>query len=142
MEKFTWADGFLFQYPVFWMSVPWTTKKYIDEVFSGGKGKVTFANDGRSSEDKNKRYGSGGMLCDKKYMLSMTYNCPTSEFGDKEGFFDGFNLDEANIATHKTFQFCGMKPMESYSVHDIFKGDLDLEGELNKFEGVLKKNFL
>ncbi|MCV6607948.1 MAG: NAD(P)H-dependent oxidoreductase [Campylobacterales bacterium] len=142
LEKFQWADDFLFQYPVFWMSVPWTTKKFIDEVFSGGKGKVTFANDGRSSEDKNKRYGSGGMLCDKKYMLSMTYNCPTSEFDDKEGFFDGFSLDEANIATHKTFQFCGMKPLESYSVHDIFKGNLDLEGELSKFEEVLKKNFL
>ena len=75
-------------------------------------------------------------------MLSLTYNCPTSEFSNKDGFFDGLTLDEAHIAVHKTFQFCGLKPLETYSVHDIFKGDLDLESELNKFTNLLKNNFL
>ena len=26
-EKFQWADYVLFQYPVYWMSVPWIAKK-------------------------------------------------------------------------------------------------------------------
>ena len=137
--KFEWADYILFQYPVYWMGLPWISKKYIDETFTQGR---HYVNDGRSRSDESKRYGSGGLLNGKKYMLSLTYNCPTSEFSNKDGFFDGLTLDEAHIAVHKTFQFCGLKPLETYSVHDIFKGDLDLESELNKFTNLLKNNFL
>lgn len=75
-------------------------------------------------------------------MLSLTYNCPTSEFDNKDGYFDGLSLDEANIAQHKIFQFLGLKPMETFSVHDIFKGDMILEKELARLEEILKKNFL
>ena len=78
----------------------------------------------------------------KKYMLSITYNCPKSEFNNPNGFFDGLSLDEANIATHKTFQFVGLEALKTYSVHDIFKGDLDLNKELVKFEETLRENFL
>jgi modulator of drug activity B len=138
IEKFEWADYVLFQYPVYWMGVPWITKKYIDETFTQGR---HYSSDGRSRSDASKTYGSGGLL-NGKYMLSLTYNCPTSEFDNPKGFFDGLTLDEAHVAVHKTFQFCGLKPMETYSVHDIFKGDLDLSAELEKFEKVLTKNFL
>ena len=126
VEKFKWADYFIIQFPVYWMGVPWMMKKYIDEVFSEGEKNGIYANDGRTRSDASKRYGSGGLMQGKKYMLSLTYNCPTSEFGDKEGFFDGLTLDEAHIATHKTWQFCGVEAMNTYSVHDIFKGDLDI----------------
>lgn len=142
VSKFEWADYILFQYPVYWMGVPWLTKKYIDEIFSAGGNRVTYINDGRSRDDASKRYGSGGLMTNKKYMLSLTYNCPTSEFNYPDGFFDGLSLDEANIATHKTFQFCGAKPLKTYSVHDIFKGDMNLEVELDRFQIVLKENFL
>ncbi|NQY25158.1 MAG: NAD(P)H-dependent oxidoreductase [Campylobacteraceae bacterium] len=141
LEKFAWAEYILFQYPVYWMGVPWLTKKYIDEIFSGGYGNVTYVNDGRSSKDSSKKYGSGGLLQGKKYMLSFTYNCPSSEFSNKEGFFDGLSLDEANIATHKTFQFCGMNALKSYAMHDIFKSDLDVKSELKVFKELLSKNF-
>jgi len=142
VEKFAWADFILLQHPVYWMGVPWITKKYIDEIFSTGVSSVTYMNDGRSKEDASKRYGSGGLMNETKYMLSLTYNCPTSEFSNKDGFFDGLSLDEANVATHKIFQFCGAKSLETYSVHDIFKGDLDMEAELKKFNNLLEKNFL
>ncbi|RBQ32043.1 flavodoxin [Arcobacter sp. FW59] len=139
VEKFEWADAILFQYPVYWMGIPWIAKKYFDETFTQGK---HYLNDGRSREDSLKTYGSGGLLKGKKYMLSLTYNCPKSEFNNKEGFFDGLSLDEANIATHKTFQFCGLEALKTYSMHDIFKGDLDLNKELVQFENTLKENFL
>ena len=142
VEKFAWADYILFQYPVYWMTVPWISKKYIDEVFSTGVGTVTYQSDGRSRDDASKKYGSGGLMTQKKYMLSLTYNCPTGEFNNKDGFFEGLSVDEANFAVHKTFQFCGAKQLETYSVHDIFKGDLDLDAELGKFENILKKNFV
>jgi NADPH dehydrogenase (quinone) len=142
LEKFVWADAIILQYPVYWMSVPWTTKKYLDEVFSGGTGSVTYTSDGRSREDASKRYGSGGLMKDKKYMLGLTYNCPESEFDDKEGFFEGLSLDQANFAVHKIFQFCGAKQLQTYAIHDIFKGDMDLSKELDRFEAILKKNFI
>lgn len=142
VEKFDWADYIVFQHPVFWMGVPWITKKYIDEVFSAGGGSVTFVNDGRSKDDPLKKYGSGGLMQEKKYMLSLTYNCPESEFNNKDGFFDGLSLDEANVATHKTFQFCGAKPLQSYAMHDVFKGDLDVAKEIEKLNKILSKNFL
>lgn len=139
IEKFEWADYILFQYPVYWMGVPWITKKYIDETFTQGH---HYSNDGRSREDASKLYGSGGLMQGKKYMLSLTYNCPESAFNNKDSLFDGLSLDEAHVATHKTFQFCGLEALETYSVHDIFKGDLDLNKELEKFENLLSKNFL
>ena len=141
VEKFVWADYILFQYPIYWMGVPWMTKKYIDEVFSAGDHNGIYINDGRSRSDATKRYGSGGLMQGTKYMISLTYNCPSSEFSNKDGFFEGLSLDEANIATHKIFQFCGAEPLETYAVHDIFKGDLDMNSELEKFTKVLEKNF-
>lgn len=139
LEKFAWADIILFQYPIYWMGVPWITKKYIDEIFSAGKDTVTYTSDGRSISDASRKYGSGGLMQGKYYMLSLTYNCPISEFDNKDGFFDGLSLDEANVATHKTFQFCGAKPLETYSVHDVFKGDLNLEYEKVRFLSHLEK---
>ena len=138
-EKFQWADYVLFQFPVYWMGLPWIAKKYLDETFTQGR---HYSSDGRSRSDASKLYGSGGLLTGKKYMLSLTYNCPASAFNNKNSLFDGLSLDEAQVAVHKTFQFCGLKPLETYAVHDIFKGDLDLNAELEKFEKVLTKNFL
>ena len=139
IKKFEWADYILFHYPVYWWSVSWSAKKYFDETFTQGR---HYSSDGRSRTDASKLYGSGGLLQGKKYMLSLTYNCPASAFDNKNSLFDGMSLDEAHVAVHKTFQFCGLKPLETYAVHDIFKGDLDLDAELEKFEKVLAKNFL
>ncbi len=137
-QKIAWADFVLYQYPVFWMSVPWISKKYFDEVLTQG---LHFTNDGRSRGDSSKTYGSGG-LHKGKYMLSMTYNCPSSEFDNPDGYFEGLSLDQANFSVHKIFQFCGLKPLKSYSMHDIFKGDLNLEEETKRFLETLKNNFL
>lgn len=113
LDKFSWADYIFLQFPIYWMGTPWLTKKYIDEIFSHGHGTVTYVNDGRSSTDPSKKYGTGGLLKQKKYMLSVTYNCPQSEFDNVNGFFEGMNLDEANVATHKIFKYCGAQPLES-----------------------------
>ena len=142
LEKLAWADYIVFQYPVYWMGVPWITKKYIDEVFSAGINTVTFVNDGRSKEDPSKKYGSGGLMQGKKYMLSLTYNCTDTEFDNKDGFFDGLSLDEANVATHKLFKFCGATPLETYAIHDIFKDDLNMNAELTRFKATLERNFI
>ncbi len=140
LEKFKWADMFFVQSPVYWMGLPWLGKKYIDEIFSGGAGTVTYASDGRTRNDPSKTYGSGGLMNGKKYMLSFTYNCPKSEFDNPNGFFDGLSLDEANVALHKTFQFCGAEPMPSYAVYDVYKSEFSLENVLDALTTHLKQN--
>ena len=139
LEKFKWADLFFVQSPVYWMGLPWLGKKYIDDIFSGGAGTVTYASDGRTRSDPSKTYGSGGLMGGKKYMLSFTYNCPTTEFDNPKGFFDGLSLDEANVALHKTFQFCGVEQLTSYSVHDIYKSEFNLEDALQNLREHLKQ---
>ena len=56
-DKFEWADAVLFQYPTYWMGVPWISKKYFDETFTQGR---HYTSDGRSRSDESKTYGSGG----------------------------------------------------------------------------------
>ena len=50
------------------------------------------------------------------------------------------SVDGANIALHKSFQFCGAAPLESFSVHDVY-GDFDLDSNLERLRGVLGRNF-
>lgn len=75
IEKYLWADIVIYQMPGWWMGAPWTMKKYIDDIFIIGHGSL-YASDGRSRSDASKKYGSGGLLQDKKYMLSLTWNAP------------------------------------------------------------------
>lgn len=138
LEKFAWANYLLVQSPVYWMGLPWLGKKYIDEILSGGMGTVTFENDGRANGGP---YGSGGLMTGKQYMLSFTYNCPRSEFHNERGFFEGLDVDGANIALHKAFQFCGAKPLESFSVHDVYGEAFNPENSLTALHNVLKRNF-
>jgi len=141
LKKFEWADVFFVQSPVYWMGLPWLAKKYVDEIFSGGNSTVTYVSDGRSRDDASRKYGSGGLMQGKEYMLSFTYNCPVSEFDNPQGFFEGLSVDQANIALHKTFQFCGAKPLKSYSVHDVYKSDFSLDDALNGLRTKLSENF-
>ena len=73
IDKYVWADVVIYQMPGWWMGAPWTMKKYIDDVFTIGHG-VLYASDGRSRSDVTKKYGSGGLIQGKKYMLSLTWN--------------------------------------------------------------------
>ena len=68
---------------------------------------MKFSQLGQTLYDASKKYGSGGLMQGTKYMLSLTYSCPSSEFSNKDGFFDGLSLDETQGVVHKTFEFCG-----------------------------------
>lgn len=76
VKKYLWADVVIYQMPGWWMGAPWTVKKYIDEVFTQGHGSL-YANDGRTRSDASQRYGSGGLIHDKRYMISATWNAPS-----------------------------------------------------------------
>lgn len=61
IEKYLWADTVIYQQPGWWMGAPWILKKYIDDVFTEGHGRL-YASDGRTRSDDSKKYGSGGLI--------------------------------------------------------------------------------
>ncbi|OCX43189.1 NADPH quinone reductase MdaB [Campylobacter ornithocola] len=120
VEKILNADVLIWQMPGWWMGEPWIVKKYIDDVFTAGHGKL-YTSDGRSRNDVNKKYGSGGLLQDKKYMLSLTWNAPIQAFTDKEQFFEGVGVDGVYLHLHKANQFLGMKALPTFICNDVIK---------------------
>lgn len=65
ISKILNSDVLIYQMPGWWMGEPWTVKKWIDEVFTQGHG-LLYESDGRTRTDGSKKYGSGGLLQDKK----------------------------------------------------------------------------
>lgn len=120
IQKYVWADVVIYQMPGWWMGVPWTVKKYIDDIFTEGHGTL-YASDGRSRADAAKKYGSGGLIHDKKYMLSLTWNAPMEAFTEQDQFFHGVGVDGVYLPFHKANQFLGMQSLETFIVNDVIK---------------------
>ena len=133
LEKYKWADVVLVQTPVYWMNVPYLFKKYIDEVFTAGIGEVLCRDDGRTRSDLSKKYGSGGLMSGKKYLISTTWNAPLEAFEDPNQFFEGKGVDGVLFWLHKAFQFFDMQALPTFSCHDVLK-NADVEGDLKRFK--------
>ncbi|MFN3290128.1 MAG: NAD(P)H-dependent oxidoreductase [Acinetobacter sp.] len=139
VEKFLWADTVIYQMPGWWMGAPWTVKKYIDDVFTEGHGSL-YANDGRSRADASKKYGSGGLIHDKNYMLSLTWNAPMNAFNDAEQFFHGVGVDGVYLPFHKANQFLGMQTLPTFIVNDVIKAP-DVEAYMAQYRDHLTQVF-
>ncbi len=120
IQKYVWADVVIYQMPGWWMGAPWTVKKYIDDIFTEGHGTL-YASDGRSRSDASKKYGSGGLIHDKKYMLSLTWNAPMVAFTEQDQFFHGVGVDGVYLPFHKANQFLGMQSLKTFIVNDVIK---------------------
>jgi modulator of drug activity B len=141
IERHMWADALILQTPCNWMGVPWTFKKYMDEVYTAGMDGRLCAGDGRSREDKSKQYGSGGTLTGKKYMLSITYNAPLEAFDDPDQeFFGGRGVDDLFWPMHLNFKFFGMTPLKTFACHDVLKNP-DVENDFARYEAHLDQLF-
>ena len=139
VQKFLWADTVIYQMPGWWMGTPWTVKKYIDDVFTEGHGSL-YANDGRSRSDASKKYGSGGLIHDKKYMLSLTWNAPMDAFTELDQFFHGAGVDGVYLPFHKANQFLGMQPIPTFIVNDVIKAP-DVERYTAQYREHLTQHF-
>lgn len=120
VEKWLWADTIIYQMPCWWMGIPWIVKRYIDEVFTEGHGRL-YANDGRSRSAPERHYGSGGLIQGKQYMISVTWNAPESAFTDPDDFFEGKGLDAVYYSFHKAHEFLGMTHLPSFICNDVIK---------------------
>jgi modulator of drug activity B len=141
VEKHLWADALILQSPVNWMGVPWSFKRYMDTVYSAGLMGQLCDGDGRTRKDPTKQYGTGGLLKDKKYMLSLTFNAPKEAFNDQnQWFFEGKGVDDLFWPMHLNFKFFGMQPMETFVCYDVMKNP-DVENDLIRFESHLNRCF-
>lgn len=120
VKKFLWADVVIYQMPGWWMGAPWTVKKYIDEVFTAGHGSL-YASDGRTRSDHTQKYGSGGLIQGKQYMLSLTWNAPQQAFDKADDFFEGKGVDAVYFPFHKAQQFLGMSGLPTFLATDVMK---------------------
>lgn len=120
VQKILWCDALILQMPGWWMGEPWIVKKYIDEVFTQG-GQRFCTSDGRHRVAPTEGYGTGGVLTDKHYMFSLTYNAPIEAFTRKGDFFENVGVDGVYLHLHKAYQFIGMKPLDTFIANDVIK---------------------
>ena len=142
IEKHQWADLIILQIPVNWMGVPWSFKKYMDEVYSAGLEGALCNGDGRTSKNPKTGYGSGGTLVGKKYMLSLTYNAPEEAFNDKnEYLLQGKTIDDMFLPQHLNFRFLGMTGLPTFAAYDVMKNP-EIESDFVRFDNHLRNVFV
>jgi NADPH dehydrogenase (quinone) len=141
VEKHVWADVVILQSPTNWMGLPWSFKKYMDEVYTAGMFGTMSQNDGRTAEDPKKNYGGGGLLKNTKYMLSLTFNAPEEAFNDDNEFlFAGKSVDDLYFPQHMNFKFFGMKPIPTFACFDVMKNP-NIESDFKRLQKHLEENF-
>jgi modulator of drug activity B len=141
VENHLWADTVILQFPVNWMGVPWSFKKYMDEVYTAGMDGRLCAGDGRTAEAPKANYGMGGTLTGTQYMVSATFNAPREAFDDpSELFFEGLSMDDLLRPVHLNAKFFGMTPLPSFGAFDVMKNP-EIEADLARFDAHLAALF-
>lgn len=121
VSKFKAADLIIYHTPIWWFQLPYAFKKYLDEVLTAGY-KVLYNNDGRKAENPTINYGTGGLLQGKKYILTTSWNAPSTAFTLPNEFFDQKSVDEGPLfGFHKMNAFMGLAPLNSFHFHDVEK---------------------
>lgn len=141
IEKHQWADAILLQTPVFCMSLPWSCKKYFDDVYTEGMHGQLSNGDGRTRSDATKQYGTGGTQNGKKVMLSLTLNAPEQAFDDPNQYlFAGKSIDDLFFPVHANFRFVGLQSLPTFAFFDVIKNP-NLQQDFRNFEAHLKRHF-
>ncbi|MDO5638992.1 MAG: NAD(P)H-dependent oxidoreductase [Neisseria sp.] len=133
VQKHLWADIIIVQFPIYWMTVPWPLKKYMDEVFSAGSAGIFCNGDGRSSKNPTAGYGSGGLLGGKRYLLSVTFNAPRQAFDNPgEYLFQGRSVDDLLFPVHMSYRSFAMQALPTFACFDVLKNP-DLANDFLRF---------
>lgn len=122
VEKFLWADAVVYTFPIWWFHMPFGLKLYIDTVFMAGHNKM-WVNDGRTRSDMNRKYGSGGLMQGKRYLVATTWNAPEEAFTDAAQLMGGRSVDEGVLfAFHRMNAFIGFEqPLAGIHFYDVLK---------------------
>ena len=141
LEKHRWADAVILQSPVNWMGVPWSAKKYMDEVYTAGMRGALCNGDGRTAEAPKENYGAGGTMEGKKYMLSLTFNAPEEAFNNPDEYlFQGKSVDDLWLPMHMNFRFFAMEALPTFACYDVMK-NADIENDFKRYAKHLEETF-
>lgn len=136
VQKWKNSDLIIYLFPVYWMSVPWKMKKYLEEVLMASGG-ILFANDGRSKSLPNSNYGNGGLSQNKKFMMIGTMNAPQEAFEDTN-FFQG-SFDSLMHWLIKNNHFLGIhQQLSSMVFYDVVKNPT-IEAGFTQLKAILNQ---
>ncbi|QNL48734.1 NAD(P)H-dependent oxidoreductase [Olivibacter sp. SDN3] len=122
VEKYVWADVVIYHFPIWWFSVPFKLKKYIDEVFTAGHRKGLYYSDGRKIDTPHLNYGKGGSLHGRKYMVISTWNAPETAFTLPGEFFGQTSVDDGVLfGFHHMNAFLSLERLPGIHFHDLEK---------------------
>jgi len=141
VEKFVWADVIMYHTPIWWFQLPHKFKQYIDEVFTAGHRTGIYNSDGRTSENPEINYGTGGMLHGRKYLLTTSWNAPKTAFTLPGEFFGERSVDDGPLfGFHRMNAFTGMKPLPTFHFHDVEK-NADVKKDMAEYRMHLESVF-
>ncbi|AKB62938.1 NAD(P)H-dependent oxidoreductase [Methanosarcina mazei] len=106
MEKVKWADLLVFQFPIYFTSMPAIMKGWIDRVLAPGFGFNPITS---SAYDT-------GLLKGKAAMLAFTTGAPKEMYS--EGGAHGDIHRHLESVTHCVFEYMGMKVLPSFIVYE------------------------
>ena len=122
VKKYVWADFTIYHFPVWWFSMPYKLKEYVDKVFTAGHRKGMFYSDGRKSETPDINYGKGGSLQGRKYMVTTTWNAPATAFTLPTEFFNQTSVDDGVLfGFHRMNAFLALERTDGIHFHDLEK---------------------
>ena len=107
MEKVKWADLLIFQFPIWFTSIPAIMKGWIDRVLAPGFGFNPITNSAYET----------GLFKSKSTMLVITTGAPKEMYS--EGGAHGDLNKHLESITHCVFEFMGMKVLPSYIIYEV-----------------------
>jgi modulator of drug activity B len=123
VEKHLVSDLVILQTPINWANLPWSYKKYADELFNKGlfSGRMA-TNDGRVLGNSSKQYGSGGLMTGKAMFISATWNAPQECFEDSgQLWLGGKSADDVLLNAVLNYKFFGYEILPGYHSYDVLK---------------------
>ncbi|QIH37126.1 NAD(P)H-dependent oxidoreductase [Sphingobacterium sp. DR205] len=122
VEKYVWADVIICHFPVWWFSMPYRLKEYVDKVFTAGHRNGMFYSDGRKSENPGINYGTGGTMQGRKYMAVTSWNAPETAFTLPNEFFNQRSVDDGVLfGFHRMNAFLSLERIDGIHFHDLEK---------------------
>lgn len=122
VDKYVWADIVIYHFPVWWFSMPYKLKEYIDTVFSTGHRNGMYYSDGRKDENPDYNYGTGGSLEGRKYLVTTTWNAPETAFTLPNEFFNQTSVDDGVLfGFHRMNAFLSLERINGIHFHDLEK---------------------
>lgn len=122
VQKYVWADVIIYHFPVWWFSMPYELKAYVDKVFTAGHRKGMYRSDGRKRENPDINYGKGGTMQGRKYMVTTSWNAPETAFTLPGEFFNQTSVDEGVLfGFHRMNAFLGLDRIDGIHFHDLEK---------------------